>query len=152
MAGLCCSASSFYPGFDVCRMGWSLFICLLGFPCFVPLCSVPMLRHSHSLAIALPCFPPSFPVGPCSYQGCFLPALCKITSLSRCWAGFAMFPWLHPGCQWGLMFFTPQCISHLAPQPQLCGRSQVLSGSQAIRCSCCWGRSFASLRDRKSVV
>ena len=81
VAGLCCPASSFYPGFDVCHMGWSLFICLLGFPCCVPLRLVPMLRRSRSLALALLRFPPSFPVGPFSYQGCFLPSLCKITSL-----------------------------------------------------------------------
>lgn len=47
VAGLCFPDSSFYPGFDVCHTGWSLFICLLGFPCCVPLRSVPMLRRSQ---------------------------------------------------------------------------------------------------------
>lgn len=81
VAGLCCPARSFYPGFDVCHTGWSLFICLLCFPCCVSLRSVPMLSRSHSLMLALPCFLPSFPVSPFSYQGCFSPVLCEITSL-----------------------------------------------------------------------
>lgn len=149
VAGLCCPASSFYPGFDVCHTGWSLFICLLGFPCCAPLRLVPVLRCSHSLALALPHFPPSSSVGPFSYQGCFLPAPCKITSLFaaaglglRCPADSIL------AAQWQLMLFTPCCISHLASHRRLCGRSQELSGSQAMTCSHCWGKSFAHVSAR----
>ena len=56
--------------------------------------------------------------------------------------------WLHPGCQRGLMVFTLRYISHLASHCRLCGRSQVLSASQAVRCSHCWGKSFACLSAR----
>lgn len=77
VAGLCCLlSSSSYLGFDVCHTRWSLFIVLLGFPC-VSLCLIPMLGCSCSPTLTLLfsiCL--SF-----SYPGCFLLALCKITSL-----------------------------------------------------------------------
>lgn len=128
----------FYHGFDVCHSGWSLFYLCVGFSLLHT-----TALHSHAWA---PHFPDYFPFRPFFYQGCFLPGLCKITYLFpaagldlRCPAGSNL------AANAVLMLFTLRCVSHLASHHQLCGDSQVLSESQTVRCSHCWGKSFAPL-------